>query len=440
VVGLVKVKEKILRVMLILMIGLSFYLTYLLWAGPSNHDLISDNSKEVVKKEEKERNPIDIFLPLTLRYEVRETNYMSQNETLLKEVQLAINESRFTKIKEKTFKVEEYQTEVKSKRGIELAYSFLFPLTQYIDLFDLDFPLETQTSRDFTFSKIQIDFEKRKIRFLNDEQLRIVEATIDSQLSPFTKLLKEVETNWILVEPSPLSNNLFVSVQEMELKKYSYISSMRPYTLFRDAFFTMPANVRSTNNSLDVHLFDSAETLTIQQNSSEFQFQGTIDTKQPFEIYQTSFDFVREISPSYGSTRMIDQVRNTIDYRIFVEGFPIFGSFSEGRLFAYFSDNKQIDKKNITIDGNLNSLQIPIPSEELIQLPTSHEVVQKLEQAGGEIDQIKMFLIGYKWENIQDTGVVDLIPQWYLKYGETWYTYDKLYEKIVEEKGRGNGF
>ena len=60
-VGLVKVKEKILRVMLILMIGLSFYLTYLLWAGPSNHDLISDNSKEVVKKEEKERNPIDIF-------------------------------------------------------------------------------------------------------------------------------------------------------------------------------------------------------------------------------------------------------------------------------------------------------------------------------------------------------------------------------------------
>ena len=68
------------------------------------------------------------------------------------------------------------------------------------------------------------------------------------------------------------------------------------------------------------------------------------------------------------------------------------------------------------------------------------EVVQKLEQAGGEIDQIKMFLIGYKWENIQDTGVVDLIPQWYLKYGETWYTYDKLYEKIVEEKGRGNGF
>ena len=88
--------------MLILMIGLSFYLTYLLWAGPSNHDLISDNSKEVVKKEEKERNPIDIFLPLTLRYEVRETNYMSQNETLLKEVQLAINESRFTKIKEKT--------------------------------------------------------------------------------------------------------------------------------------------------------------------------------------------------------------------------------------------------------------------------------------------------------------------------------------------------
>lgn len=434
-----KIKEKVLRILLILMIGLSFYLTYLLWAGPSNHDLLTENSTEIVKKTEKERDTKDIFLPLTLRYEVKETNYLTQNETLLKKVQLAMNEGRFTKVEAKTLKAEEYQHATKMKRGIELAYSFYFPLNQYVDLFQFDFPLENQADQEITFLKVQIDFEKRKIRFLNDEKLMVVEATIDSPISSFTTLLKEVETNWILVEPSSLGNHLFTSVQEMELKKYSYISSVRPYTLFRDAFFTNPSNVRSTNNDWDTHLFDGAQTLTIQQNNSELQFQGVLDTQQPFNIYQTSFDFTRKISPSYGSTRMIDQIRNTIDYRIFVEGFPIFGSFSEGRLFAYFSDNKQMNKTSITIDGNLNSLQVPIPSEELVSLPTSHEVIQQLEQIGGEIDQIKMILIGYKWENIQNTGVVDLIPQWYLKYGETWYTYDALYEKIVIEKGEGNG-
>lgn len=434
-----KIKEKVLRVLLILMIGLSFYLTYLLWAGPSNYDLSTENSTEVVKKAEKARDPKDIFLPLTLRYEVKETNYLTQNETLLKEVQLAMDEGRFTKVAVKTLKTEEYQHETKMKRGIELAYSFYFPLNQYIDLFQLDFPLDNQADQETTFLKIQIDFEKQKIRFLNDEKRMVVEANIDSEISSFTNLLKEVETNWVLVKPSSLGEHLFTSVQEMEFKKYSYISSMRPYTLFRDAFFTNPSNVRSTNNDLDVHLFDGTETLTIQQNNSELQFQGVLDTQQPFNIYQTSFDIVGKINPSYGSTRMIDQIRNTVDYRIFVEGFPIFGSFSEGRLFAYFSDNKQMNKTGITIDGNLNSLQVPIPSEDLVRLPTSQDVIQQLEQIGGEIDQVKMILIGYKWENIQDTGVVDLIPQWYLKYGETWYTYDALYEKIATEKGEGNG-
>ena len=48
--------------------------------------------------------------------------------------------------------------------------------------------------------------------------------------------------------------------------------------------------------------------------------------------------------------------------------------------------------------------------------------------------------IGYLWEEIQDTGVVDLTPTWFAYYQNQWLPYDELVQIYQTGKGLKNGF
>lgn len=72
-------------------------------------------------------------------------------------------------------------------------------------------------------------------------------------------------------------------------------------------------------------------------------------------------------------------------------------------------------------------------------MPSSYEIVQNLYLHGAEYEKLNMIVIGYGWKNIQDTGVIDLEPNWYIQYENTWYSYEQLLA-YLEESGETNGF
>ena len=43
--------------------------------------------------------------------------------------------------------------------------------------------------------------------------------------------------------------------------------------------------------------------------------------------------------------------------------------------------------------------------------------------------------IGYLWVDIQDTGVVDLTPTWFVHYENTWVAFDELMNELLQKKG-----
>ena len=226
-----------------------------------------------------------------------------------------------------------------------------------------------------------------------------------------------------------------------DLKKYSYISSTQPYTMFRDAFFSNPKSVRSNSSVFDTYLYEGGNSLTIKQDQEIIQFQGQANTTRPFDIFLTSFDSIKKIGASYGSTRVIDQLDNAIDYRTFVEGFPIFGENHEAQIAFDFKESSESSAVRVTIQANLNSLQIPIPSEESVVLPSSQEVIETLYYKGLDTTLVESLLIGYQWKDLEDTGVVDLIPNWYIKYDNQWYRYEALFQLLAEEEEEApNGF
>ncbi|MBP8692848.1 MAG: hypothetical protein KBH56_01635 [Enterococcus sp.] len=439
-----RITDKILHGMLILMIGLSFYLTYLIWVSPASHETSLEESLGNKRTEETSlKTKEEVFLPLKLRYQKEDTNQETQNEALLKAIQKELHQTTYSEGEVTTYsKQSDYQRATTMTSGMELFYAFSFPFNTYLELFDLSIPLVDDQEKTAAFSSVQVDFEEGKIRFLNDQELTVVEATLEDDLSSFSSEIEYANVKWVPLEKTrTFLENHYLTKDTLELKKYSYISSTQPYTMFRDAFFSNPKSVRSNSSVFDTYLYEGGNSLTIKQDQEIIQFQGQANTTRPFDIFLTSFDSIKKIGASYGSTRVIDQLDNAIDYRTFVEGFPIFGENHEAQIAFDFKESNESSAVRVTIQANLNSLQIPIPSEESVVLPSSQEVIETLYYKGLDTTLVESLLIGYQWKNLEDTGVVDLIPNWYIKYDNQWYRYEALFQLLAEEEEEApNGF
>ena len=129
--------------------------------------------------------------------------------------------------------------------------------------------------------------------------------------------------------------------------------------------------------------------------------------------------------------RYFDRENNQIDYRIFVEGFPVFGSDSKGKVEIEIGAD-QVDSQ-VKIQTSLNTIQVPIPSDEEVELPQIEKVIQSLLDKGADKEKIESLIVGYTWQNIKETNrVVDLLPEWYVKYQGQWYAVNDLLGRLPE--------
>lgn len=219
---------------------------------------------------------------------------------------------------------------------------------------------------------------------------------------------------------------------QIKLKKYSYILSQQPYTLFRNAFFQKTDEVKTNNESSELLFYNGNESMTIHSEMQIVDFRGEIIQEDTSDnIFSQSFPYISKLGNSLGNMRYFDRDKNQIDYRIFVEGFPVFGSDSKGKVAIEVSADR-IDSQ-VKIQTSLNTIQVPIPSDEEVELPSTGTVIQNLIEKGAAQEKIESIIVGYTWQNIKETNrVVDLLPEWYVKYQNHWYAVNDLLERLTE--------
>lgn len=437
-----KIIERIGRYGLILMIGLSFYLTYLIWLSPVNRETAgTSHSKETTQEEVLAKSAADVFLPVRLTRIVKEEWQETNTENFIRKFQKQISGLHFSNVKLQKYESQEaFKNESRFSTGYELAYITPYSLNDYVETFHLNLTLNKSLDKEMLrFLKIQIDDKKQQIRFINPDTLKIVTADILSPLEGFQTLITDVDATWFSVVPDEeLLENQYFTDEPIRLKMYSYILSTRPYTTFRDSFFTRPEEVRSNSSSADLYLYDGLETMTIRENQQQVNFQGQLRSTKSFDIFSESYDYIKRLGTSYGSLKYFDQSSNQINYRIFVEGFPVFSRTGEARILLQFLENNQPRQKTVVITGNLTTIQVPIPSEQEIQLPASRDVLIDLIDSGIKKEDLKGIMMGYEWKSLGDSGVVDLYPQWYVHYANQWYSLAELNQEL-EEKGEVDG-
>ncbi len=438
----VKLIDKLMYVGLTAMVLISFYLTSMIWLTPASKssEMIDDVDKSETTQVDTYKSATDVFLPLFLTRFEGDQLAQTNSESLIKEMQSLINKNKYEQFQLKKFDSKGQLNEaIKTQKGLDMNFVDAFPLTSYLDVLQKKLSFEREVEEDsFSFTHIQVDLTKNQLRFIDTKKNQVLEAAITSKEDPFKKVYEDTSANWhtTTAKGEELLPTIVLSGDEpLELAVYSYISSTRPYTVFRDAFFTDPKELRSNDDTDDLKLYDGSESLVIQQDQQQMNFQGMIDVEQNFDGYQRSYEYIRGLGTNYGSLRLFNVQGATFNYRIFVEGFPVFGEESEGVITVSFSENGQDCQKNVGIRANLNTIQVPIPSDQKVELPGVATILQNLTDVGAQTEKIATVLVGYTWENLEDTGVVDLLPSWYINYDEKWYAYKDLLSELQEKDG-----
>ena len=177
-----RITDKILHGMLILMIGLSFYLTYLIWVSPASHETSLEESLGNNRTEETSlKTKEEVFLPLKLRYQKEDTNQETQNEALLKAIQKELHQTTYSEGEVKTYsKQSDYQRATTMTSGMELFYAFSFPFNYIKTIYDfLDINLYNEDILEKFKEKCCSIYHKNKRKYFKIDIIKFMYFCID---------------------------------------------------------------------------------------------------------------------------------------------------------------------------------------------------------------------------------------------------------------------
>ncbi|MDU6524554.1 MAG: two-component system activity regulator YycH, partial [Enterococcus sp.] len=318
-----KLSEKIIRVALLLLILISLALTYAIWLSPTAKIAEVNTSKQAVKNDQNYAKATDAFLPIRGIWDLADGKYQTSSENLLATTQARLTESTFGQLQQVAEGEEEIQSYYSLDHGIELNYEGGFSLTEYVKVFDMPISLKALKDADsISFSKIQIDFSKKKIRFLNYHKNMVYEASISADFSSLETIYQKNQNRYLaMTEENSLIPRLLRTKEQVRLKKYSYILTTQSYSLFRNAFFQNPDQAKGEEEESGARSFVSGhEEIMMDEQKRLVTFTGELpEDLEDESVYSQTFNYVSRLGTAVGNLRYFDHQDGKINYRIFVE-------------------------------------------------------------------------------------------------------------------------
>ncbi|MGX7205161.1 YycH family regulatory protein [Enterococcus pingfangensis] len=432
-----KLSEKILRAALGVLILLSLVLTYAIWLSPTSKTANVNTSKQAVKNDQNYAKATDAFLPIRGIWNVAEGKFQTSSENLLATTQARLTEGTYGQLHEVAQNTEEIKEYYNLDDGIELNYEGGFLLSEYVKVFDMPVSLDSlKEGTKITFSQIQVDFAKKKIRFLNYNKGTVYEATISADFTGLTTIFQKNQTRYLAMsDEDPVVPRLLRTKDRVRLKKYSYILTTQSYSLFRNAFFRNPDQAKGEEEASGTRSFVSGhEELMMDEQKRLVTFKGELPTDLTNEsVYSQSFNYVSRLGTAVGNLRYFDHHEGQINYRIFVEGYPVFSNSSKGKMSVKVEQDPDASTPQVTIETSMDTVQVPIPSDEEVELPSTLEVENNLAAVGIDLTKVQNYIIGYSWQDIDGVNkLVALTPEWFVKYDNTWYPANQLMQGNLE--------
>ncbi|OTN86426.1 hypothetical protein A5819_003260 [Enterococcus sp. 7E2_DIV0204] len=430
-----KIAEKIVRIGLIFLVLLSLYFSFTIWVSSSKKEAPDKNDSQVATTVINERIDTDVFLPLRLVRMQNGKSEMNNSENLITNIQNEIKHSSFGKLTQTVSgDSDQFESYLSMDQGFELLYEGAFLLNEYISVYNLDLKLTDIGVDEIYFTCIQVDLTQNKIRFLDFNRKDVYEAPITINSEKVQNLMNKVGVQYNPIsEQQVVSGKHYYLSEDLKMKKYSYILASQPVTKFRNAFFSNAEDIQTNEDSQDLSYTSGSERLTADEKLGTIHFNGDIEARTAQDnIYSDSFKYIKKLGTNMGNIRYFDRTNAEISYRTFVEGFPVFSENDKGQVRITIG-NDQAEKSSVVIETSVDTIQVPIPSEEEVDLKGTENLLEQLTVNGADQSKISSMVIGYTWHKIEEvTQVVDLTPEWYIRYEDKWYPERELLEYLAK--------
>lgn len=429
-----KLTEKIVRIGLVFLVLLSLYFSMSIWISSSKKEQPIKNDAQLAAAVVNERVGTDVFLPLRLVRMQDGKTELNNSENLITNIQNEIKASTFGELTQTVQgNAEQFESYLTMEHGLELLYEGPFLLSQYISVYDLNLKTTDLNLEAISFTCIQIDLLQNKLRFLDFTRKDIYEAAITIDHDKVLNLMNKVgvQYNQISDQEEVAGKHYFLS-EDLKMKKYSYILASQPVTRFRNAFFSNTEDIQTNEDSQDLSYTSGNERMTADEKLGTIHFEGDLNARTAKDnIYSDSFKYIKKLGTNMGNIRYFDRTNTEINYRTFVEGFPVFSENDKGQVRITI-DNDKAEKSSVVIETSVDTIQVPIPSEEEVVLESTASLLERLATNGADSSKISSTVIGYTWHKIEEvTQVVDLTPEWYIRYEEKWYPERELLELLA---------
>lgn len=432
---LAKIKDNWLAIILTIVVVISLILSGIVWVNPyrSDHRFFGDSGTST-GRQVATQSMRDIYLPT----QVIKTNG-DQGQKLLygqaKNSVLTARQSierwrmhRLTRIE--SGRQNNYLNYLRLNNSVMLSYPSSVPMTIFNDSFNQNLNYNNLSRVDHIVIPLNKSNRINRIYLLSDNNYRVFRVKVDNAN---IKAIKEslMGGSSISVDHKIYGGHPMVTYPHgVKLPNFGYqISKINPdsvsQTLMNNSSKQSTVTSQQENNHI-VYQSGTSKRLVYDPAKGALDYENYVGRSDNFS-YQQIFGHIYN---QLASTSIpLDSLRydsyngksESITYRSFVEGFPIFNDDGYGTV--------QIQNNH---DGaeryhfSAYSLQVPVPvNNKKTVLPSSAVVFNGLRSVN-KLKEVTGIRIGYQWKTDQNTKTVTLTPTYYIRYRNSWENYKSL--------------
>ncbi|WP_419960466.1 YycH family regulatory protein [Psychrobacillus sp. BM2] len=420
--------EQVKSVVLLLLILLSFTLTFSIWTYTP---VIQTNEAAIVD--------ISIAEKKSLEEIIKPYRMIISQENVLKG-SFANRPIDFVINKMKTWEIQTVEL-ASNKVSTDQINDFIKAPNRASFFFTADVPIEILgnilnfADRNFPevyVNRLIVDWNNESpdsltLYFVSTSQQKIYSATAENadKLAFAERILEQADTMQVyneIVKDNKLS--LYVSSVPENILSYNYSIKEVETDKFKDALFNNPSLVRSNPVSMSEQQFtdDSAlmnmnftyKSLNYVHPASENENPGN-----PVDLIQNSLNFVNEHNgwtDDYRYSRM-NTANRQINYQLYFAGLPVFSKDTLTEISQYWGIDRvyRYYRPFYTLD-----VAIPLGTREVAM--TSGQAIYDFLSTTTDVNtsSIDDIVIGYYLSRVDDQSLFNLEPSWYYLESGSW--------------------
>lgn len=429
------------KIVLTLLIILSLFLTVQLWRNPGGYVVQTDNKETpVVSSVTFDRQLSIVFGPTEVAQHTNQGTFITKKQEVLGSLFTVFQDWEVNDIADPiTLNGENYTETVAQAGNVEFLFSSNIPFGLYQESFSF-LPREYENR---TFNRMYLSLDNPgAIYFYNTHSMLFYEAEItnlDSDL--LATVLEENEMNAIAAESVSLKEHItYLPISPIELPVLNYLVEEQPNSLFIERLFDDTSEIQTVINDNLSRYYDYFSELSIDNEKDILTYTRPQVGNDNLSLSNRALNsFNQLIQYEHWPNELYfygySSVTNEVEFRRYINGYPIFGTPDYGGTFITVSDNSVTSLEMPTVVA-----QTPISDQQTDkELYSMDELRKVLANAGHVLNDIDDIKVGYTWDySDESTRVVTLEPSWYVKINGNWISIQTL--ESASKGGVDDGF